>query len=79
MHPSETYRRAVIHGSAAIIVAHNHPSGEADPSTEDTKVTKLLIDAGCVLGIEMLDHIVFTETRFFSFRDAKEQKIEESD
>jgi DNA repair protein RadC len=74
-HPRETYRRAVIHGSAAIIVAHNHPSGQPDPSTEDMKVTKLLMEAGRDLGIDMLDHIVFSETRFFSFRDNKEEPL----
>jgi DNA repair protein RadC len=79
VHPRETYRRAVLHASASIIIVHNHPSGEADPSTEDMKVTKLLLEAGKVLGVEMLDHIVFTETSFYSFRDAMEQKIEEGD
>ena len=68
VHPRETFRRAVIQGSASIIVAHNHPSGEVEPSDEDTKVTKLLFEAGQVLGIQMLDHIVFTDTKFFSFR-----------
>src|SRR3954469_24265936 len=42
VHPRETFRRAVLHSSASIIVAHNHPSGEADPSDEDTKLTKVL-------------------------------------
>src|SRR3954451_6909737 len=74
-HPRETYRRAIIHGSAAIIVAHNHPSGQPDPSTEDMKVTKLLMEAGRVLGIDMLDHVVFSETRYFSFRDNREEAL----
>ena len=68
VHPRETFRRAVIQGSACIIVGHNHPSGEPDPSSEDTKVTKLLFEAGKVLGIDMLDHIVFSEKKFFSFK-----------
>jgi DNA repair protein RadC len=66
--PREVFRRAVMQGSANIIVAHNHPSGESDPSDEDTKVTKLLFEAGQILGITMLDHIVFTPTSFFSFK-----------
>jgi DNA repair protein RadC len=45
VHPRETFRRAVMQGSASIIVAHNHPSGAADPSKEDTKVTKVLFDS----------------------------------
>jgi DNA repair protein RadC len=68
VHPRETFRRAVIQGSASIIVGHNHPSGEPDPSDEDTKVTKLLFEAGNVLGIRLLDHIVFADKKFFSFR-----------
>src|SRR5947208_2130407 len=69
VHPRETFRRAIIQGSASIIVAHNHPSGEADPSDEDTKVTKILLDAGKLLGINVLDHIIFTNDTFFTFRD----------
>jgi len=59
----------VINGSANIIVAHNHPSGEVDPSDEDTKVTKLLHDAGNILGIQLRDHVIFSKEAFFSFRE----------
>jgi DNA repair protein RadC len=69
VHPRETYRRAVIAGSAAIIIAHNHPSGEVDPSDEDTKVTKAMFEAGSILGINMLDHIIFTKDKYFSFKN----------
>ena len=68
VHPRETFRRAVIQGSASIIVAHNHPSGEVDPSDADTKTTKILLDAGELLGISMLDHIIFAKDKFFSFK-----------
>jgi DNA repair protein RadC len=67
----------VIQGSASIIVAHNHPSGEVDPSEEDTKITKLLFEAGDILGIKMLDHVIFAKERFFSFRDNNLQQIME--
>jgi DNA repair protein RadC len=77
VHPRETFRRAVIHGSASIIVAHNHPSGEVEPSNEDTKVTKLLFEAGNILGITMLDHVIFAKGKFFSFRDNCERKMTE--
>jgi DNA repair protein RadC len=70
VHPRETFRRAVIHGSASIIVAHNHPSGEVDPSVEDTKITKVLFEAGNILGIKMLDHVIFAQGKFYSFRDS---------
>ena len=77
VHPRETFRRAVLAGSASIIVAHNHPSGEVDPSTEDTKVTKLLFEAGRVLGIPLLDHLVFANESFFSFQENRIRSIEE--
>ena len=76
--PREVYRRAVMQGSANIIVAHNHPSGESDPSDEDTKTTKLLFDAGTILGIPLLDHIVFTPTSFFSFKSNQIQQMTET-
>jgi DNA repair protein RadC len=71
VHPRETYRRAIVEGAVSIIIAHNHPSGEADPSDEDTKVTKSMFEAGQILGITMLDHIIFTKGGYFSFRDNK--------
>ena len=67
--PRETFRRAVMQASAAIIVGHNHPSGEVDPSDEDTKVTTLLFEAGRILSIALLDHIIFCPSGFFSFKD----------
>ena len=78
VHPRETFRRAVIQGSANIIVAHNHPSGEVDPSDEDTKVTKLLHEAGNILGISLLDHIIFTSNKFFSFKENQAHTIVDS-
>ena len=78
VHPRETFRRAVCQGSASIIVGHNHPSGVVDPSDEDTKVTKLLFEAGQILGIQMLDHVIFTPTAFFSFRSNTTQPLRET-
>jgi DNA repair protein RadC len=69
VHPRETFRRAVFAGSTSIIIAHNHPSGDVEPSDEDTKVTKLIFEAGQLLGITMLDHIIFTKDSYFSFRN----------
>jgi DNA repair protein RadC len=68
VHPRETFRRAVIAGSSSIIIAHNHPSGDVEPSDEDMKVTRAMFDAGNVLGITMLDHIIFTNDNHFSFK-----------
>jgi DNA repair protein RadC len=67
IHPRETYRRAVIEGSYGIIVAHNHPSGDPTPSEADVLVTNTLRTAGEILNILLLDHIIFTPTRFYSF------------
>ncbi|MFL5252418.1 MAG: JAB domain-containing protein [Rhodopila sp.] len=66
-HPRETFRRAVMQGSFSIIVGHNHPSGLVDPSEEDTRTTKRLTEAGALLGIVLVDHIIFAPGRFFSF------------
>jgi DNA repair protein RadC len=78
VHPRETFRRAVMQGSASIIVGHNHPSGEVEPSDEDSKVTKLLFEAGNILGITLLDHVIFTPDHFFSFRSNTTQPLRET-
>src|SRR5215211_7977625 len=78
VHPRETFRRAVRQGSASIIVGHNHPSGVVEPSDEDTRVTKLLFEAGNILGITLLDHVIFTPTAFFSFRSNTTQPLQET-
>src|ERR687894_286482 len=77
VHPRETFRRAVMQGSANIIVAHNHPSGEVEPSDEDTKTTKQLFEAGNILGITLIDHVIFANDKFFSFRENKAGEITE--
>jgi DNA repair protein RadC len=71
VHPRETFRRAIAEGSSSIIIAHNHPSGEVDPSDNDNKVTKLMFEAGKVIGIDLLDHIIFSDNKAFSFKDNK--------
>ena len=57
-HPREIFRLAVMASAAAIIIAHNHPSGDRTPSEADIKITRDLIRAGQLLNIEVLDHIV---------------------
>jgi len=69
VHPREVFQPAVEFSAAAVIVAHNHPSGDAGPSTEDREVTKRLSDAGNLLGIELLDHVIITRNGFKSCRD----------
>jgi DNA repair protein RadC len=75
VHPRETFRRAILQGDASVIVAHNHPSGDPGPSDEDMKVTKLLLDAGKLIGITVLDHIVFSKDKYYSFRDCEQGNI----
>jgi DNA repair protein RadC len=75
IHPRETFRRAVIEGSYSIVVAHNHPSGDVTPSEADIKTTRKLHDAGEILNIPLLDHLIITGRGgdFFSFKDNKTQ------
>ena len=60
VHPREVFKPAIIKNACGVIVAHNHPSGGADPSEADLEITKRLTDAGKILGIELLDHIIIT-------------------
>jgi DNA repair protein RadC len=73
LHPRETFRRAVLEGTDSIIIAHNHPSGDVTPSEADIKVTHHLCKAGEVLQIPLLDHLIFTNTRYYSFQENKTQ------
>lgn len=66
---SEIFREAVRENATAIIVAHNHPSGDPAPSTEDIQVTRSMVDAGSLLGIEVLDHLVIGHQRFVSLKE----------
>lgn len=69
VHPRETFESAIKRHAASIIVAHNHPSCETDPSEDDLKITKRLVEAGKIMGIEVLDHIIFTKKGYLSFKD----------
>ena len=71
VHPREVFRLAIHKGIAAIFVAHNHPGGCSQPSREDTIITKRLVEAGKILGIEVLDHIIITGgEEYFSFQSS---------
>ena len=70
VHPRETFQEAIAAGAAALIVAHNHPSGDPTPSPEDMELTVRLIAAGALLGIPLLDHIVVGAGRNISFRNS---------
>lgn len=69
VHPKETFRRAVSVGSCSIILAHNHPSQVMEPSEDDIQITKAMCEAGKILGIDVVDHIIFGFKSYFSFRE----------
>lgn len=69
VHPREAFKTAVCMNAAAVIFAHNHPSGDPTPSQEDRALTQRLVSAGELLGIRVLDHVVVGEGRHVSFAD----------
>lgn len=69
VHPREAFKSACLSSAAALIFVHNHPSGDPSPSSEDLEITKRLQQAGEILGIRVLDHLVLGDDRFFSFAD----------
>lgn len=69
VHPRETFKCAIKRHAASIVAAHNHPSGDPEPSEEDIKITKRLTEAGKIIGIELLDHIIVTRSEYFSFKE----------
>ena len=70
VHPREVFAEAVAERASGIIVAHNHPAGGVEPSEADVDITKQLREAGRIVGIELLDHIIFNRTDYFSFLEA---------
>ena len=71
VHPREVFKPAILANAASIICGHNHLSGDPQPSREDRAITTKLVDAGKLLGIDVLDHVIIgAEGRYFSFGDA---------
>lgn len=66
VHPREVFKPALEHAASAVILAHNHPSGILSPSPEDIAITRQIVEAGKILGISVLDHIVIAKNRFQS-------------
>lgn len=69
VHPREVYKPAILQHAAAIVAAHNHPSGDPSPSEEDVELTELLADAGKVLGIPLVDHLIIGDGDYYSFQE----------
>lgn len=69
VHPREVFVEAIKHSCASIILVHNHPSGDCDPSKEDKNITNRMIECGNIIGIKVLDHIVIGDGLYFSFKE----------
>jgi DNA repair protein RadC len=70
VHPRELFRDAVRRGAHSMIIAHNHPSGAARPSTADVELTKRMVEAGELMGVPVLDHLIVTTDEAYSFAGA---------
>lgn len=75
VHPREVFRAAVLGGAAAVVLFHNHPSGDPTPSREDGELTQRLIAAGELMGIDVLDHVILADTRYVSLRESGRLKV----
>jgi len=71
VHPREIFAEALKQNAASIILVHNHPSGDPEPSEDDLLITKRIIEAGKIMGIDVLDHVIITKTKIFSFKEHK--------
>jgi len=69
VHPREVFKKAILASAAQCIVAHNHPSGDPKPSSQDVAITRQLVDASKIIGIELVDHIIVTKDKFSSLKE----------
>ena len=69
VHPREVFAEAIKNKAASVVFAHNHPSGDPEPSEDDLLLTKKLVESGKILGIEVIDHIIVSKDNFFSFKN----------
>lgn len=69
VHPREVFREAAVAGAAALVLFHNHPSGDPEPSDDDVRLTERLMAAGVLMGIGVLDHVILADVRYYSFRE----------
>ncbi|MBU0476579.1 DNA repair protein RadC [Patescibacteria group bacterium] len=71
VHPREIFAEALKQNAASVILVHNHPSGDAEPSEDDLAITKRIQEAGKIMGIDVLDHVIIAKTKVFSFKENK--------
>ena len=69
VHPRDVFREAIKANAKSIILAHNHPSGSTNPSADDCRITKKLVEAGKVISSEIIDHIILAGESYFSFKE----------
>ena len=70
VHPRDVFREAVIGGASTLVLFHNHPSGDPTPSHDDEILTRRFVAAGELMGVEVMDHLILADARYFSFREA---------
>ena len=70
VHPREVFREATVAGASSVVLFHNHPSGDPSPSPDDVRLTARLVRAGEVMGIEVIDHLILADHRYYSFRES---------
>jgi DNA repair protein RadC len=68
-HPREIFKYALEKNSASVILVHNHPSGDPTPSKADLEITKRIQEAGKIMGIDVLDHVIISKNKIFSFKE----------
>ena len=71
VHPREIFQEALKQNAASVILVHNHPSGDPEPSEDDLTITKRIVEAGKIMGIDVLDHIIITKNKVLSFKEKK--------
>ena len=69
VHPREVFKAAMLNNASAIICLHNHPSGDPEPSREDIETTRRLVEAGEIMGIKVLDHVIIGGQRYLSMKE----------
>jgi DNA repair protein RadC len=72
IHPRDIFREAALEVAAGVVLFHNHPSGDPTPSPEDILITRRMVDAGIIMGIDVIDHLVVAEASYFSFRENRQ-------
>ena len=75
VHPREVFKEAISASAASVIFVHNHPSGDAEPSEDDIELTRRLVEAGKLLGILVLDHVIVGDGVFVSLKGSKDLRF----